>query len=240
MLRHLAPLIAPLALRDRPQPSPAQMAAQQTRDLGRIARALTPLPVGKRFGLDRIAAGAGVAALRALPVTRYDDYAELFARVARGERDVLFPGAATALAQTSGTTSDRAAGERFIPQSAALLDHHAAGAKRAFARLLAAIGGGVLRGQQLMLGGSTSLAPNAHGIPSGDLSGITVARIPSWLLPLYEPGREIALESDWPRKIARITETPAPGNGETPDDRLALLAQARTAVGSATDDEDDA
>jgi len=41
-------------------------------------------------------------------------------------------------------------------------------------------------------------------------------------------------------KIARITETPAPGNGETPDDRLALRAQARTAVGSATDDEDDA
>ncbi|TQF77715.1 hypothetical protein FK498_11455 [Elioraea sp. Yellowstone] len=40
-------------------------------------------------------------------------------------------------------------------------------------------------------------------------------------------------------KIARITETPAPGAGETPDDRLALIAEARSAIGAAAGDEDD-
>jgi hypothetical protein len=34
-------------------------------------------------------------------------------------------------------------------------------------------------------------------------------------------------------KIARITETPAPGAGDPHDDRLALVAQAREAVGAA-------
>lgn len=41
-------------------------------------------------------------------------------------------------------------------------------------------------------------------------------------------------------KIARITETPAPGTGDAPDDRLPLVAEARAAVGAVPDDEDEA
>lgn len=41
-------------------------------------------------------------------------------------------------------------------------------------------------------------------------------------------------------KIARITETPAPGAGDAPDDRLAMVAEARTAVGAVAGDEDEA
>jgi hypothetical protein len=40
-------------------------------------------------------------------------------------------------------------------------------------------------------------------------------------------------------KIARITETPAPGIGDTPDDRLAKLAEAREAVGSVAGGEEE-
>lgn len=40
-------------------------------------------------------------------------------------------------------------------------------------------------------------------------------------------------------KIARITETPAPGAGDAPDDRLAMVAEARTAVGAVAGDEDE-
>jgi hypothetical protein len=39
-------------------------------------------------------------------------------------------------------------------------------------------------------------------------------------------------------KIARITETPAPGTGDAPDERLALVAQAREAVGGRADEEE--
>ena len=55
-----------------------------------------------------------------------------------------------------------------------------------------------------MLGGSTSLERNAWDIRTGDLSGITVERIPWFLNSLYEPGTEIALESDWTLKVQRI------------------------------------
>lgn len=41
-------------------------------------------------------------------------------------------------------------------------------------------------------------------------------------------------------KIARITQTPAPGTGDTADDRLATLAEAREAVGAiASGDEEE-
>lgn len=56
----------------------------------------------------------------------------------------------------------------------------------------------------LMLGGSTRLSRNARGIPYGDLSGIAVSRIPWFLQPLYEPGRALALESDWNAKVRGI------------------------------------
>jgi hypothetical protein len=71
---------------------------------------------------------------------------------------------------------------------------------------LRATGTQALNGQVLMLGGSTALTPNAYDIPVGDLSGIIAARVPSWLRPLYEPGLDIALESDWETKLNRIAE----------------------------------
>jgi hypothetical protein len=40
-------------------------------------------------------------------------------------------------------------------------------------------------------------------------------------------------------KIARITETPAPGDGDAPDARLAWVAQAREAVGAVPGEEEE-
>lgn len=142
---------------------------------------------------------------RSVRPVRYADLERPLRRVARGEEDVLFPGRAVALAQTSGTTSDSAAGERFVPQNDPLLDHHARGAMASLLRLCSA-GSAPLHGRLLMLGGSTALSRNEWGIPTGDLSGITVSRIPWYLRGLYEPGREIALEPDWPRKLDLIAD----------------------------------
>lgn len=40
-------------------------------------------------------------------------------------------------------------------------------------------------------------------------------------------------------KIARITETPAPGTGGTQDDRLQLVAEARVAIGAVAGPEEE-
>jgi len=191
--------------------SPAAMARAQAHTLGTLVAAARGAALGRSFHLDRLPASAVgpelVKAFRAtVPVTVYADYEGLIARVAAGEAGVMFPGRAAALAQTSGTTSTSQAGERYVPQSAALLDHHAASAKRALVRLAKATGPDLLMGRTMMLGGSTALTKNAHGIPAGDLSGITVSRIPWYLEGGYEPGRDIALEADWERKLTRIVE----------------------------------
>lgn len=203
----LARLAVPLLrLRDPRPATPAAMAAAQDRIRARLVADLAHLPVGHATGLDRLPRDARQRdAFRALPLTGYQDYLPLLERVGRGEPDVMFPGRATALAITSGTTSSGQAGERFIPQSRALLDHHGRGGAAAFVRLVDWIGGDVLAGRLLLMGGSTDLKPNPHGVLAGDLSGIVVSLIPRLLWSLYEPGRDIALMSDWEAKLAAMT-----------------------------------
>ncbi len=202
--RSFSPL---LSFADR-RPQGAALGIAQSRILAKLVAQTALLPIGKAFALDRLPCDHRlVEAFRAqVAETTYADHAPFIERVAHGEADVMFRGRAVALAQTSGTTSTEASGERFIPQSSALLRHHQRGGSAAFARLLKATGSSLFNGQLLMLGGSTALVPNAHGIPVGDLSGIVAARIPAWLRPLYEPGLDVALESDWERKLERIVE----------------------------------
>jgi hypothetical protein len=190
------------------QPSaPADQRAAQERIRARLVTRLAPLAVGRARGLDRLPAGAGLAEAfcAQVPFGDYVGYQPLIARVAAGETDVMFPGRALALALTSGTTSTGAVGERAIPQSRALLDHHACGGAVALTRLAEVAGAALGGGRMLLMGGSTTLARNPAGIPTGDLSGIVVSRIPWLLRGAYEPGRDIALMGDWEAKLAAMT-----------------------------------
>lgn len=199
--------LALLAAAERRTPTPGAMRAAQARIRARLVAELAHLPVGRARGLDRLPRDARLAdAFRSeVPFSGYADLEPLIARVACGEPDVMFPGRAVALAVTSGTTSSGAAGERLIPQSRALLAHHRAGGAAALSRLRRTAGGGIADGRMLLMGGSTDLRNNAHGVPQGDLSGIVVSLIPRLLWRMYEPGREIALIADWEAKLAAMT-----------------------------------
>jgi len=211
-LHRLLPRVAPPLVRwcARRDVRSGHIALDQTRVLEQLVRRHAGTELGLALGFPRLARFRGAAlreAFRAeVPLHRYADLAPYLDRAARGEPDILFPGRPVALAQTSGTTAGEQAGERWIPQNRALLDHHARGATAALDRLLDDAGPAPFQGRLLMLGGSTSLSRNAWGVPAGDLSGIVVDRVPWYLEGLYEPGREIALESDWTRKVARIAE----------------------------------
>lgn len=200
-------------IRSRTNPplrTPEEIRSSQVRQLGRLLRSLEGTETAHSHPIGELSRLGAVDLLRAfrtqVPLHRYEEVASAIGRVERGEKNVLFRGKALALAQTSGTTSAEGAGERWIPQNAALLEHHAKGATTALARLLDASGPTPLDGRLLMLGGSTALSRNQAGIPVGDLSGITVDRIPWFLEGLYEPGRKLALESIWSRKVERIAE----------------------------------
>ncbi len=197
-----------LGLRQRQPRHPDAMRASQDRIRARLVADLAPLPIGHERGLAVLPRDSGLreAFIRSVPLSSYTDLEPLIARVAHGEPDVMFPGRACALAVTSGTTASGRAGERYIPQSPGLLEHHAAGGAVALARLAAYAGADLDGGRLLFMGGSTELKDNAHHVPTGDLSGIVVSRIPPLLARLYEPGREIALIGDWERKLAAMTE----------------------------------
>ncbi len=57
----------------------------------------------------------------------------------------------------------------------------------------------------LMIGGSTSLQ-KSQGYYAGDLSGITAKKVPFWFSPFYKPGKKIAKEKDWAKKLEEIVE----------------------------------
>ncbi len=61
-------------------------------------------------------------------------------------------------------------------------------------------------GRICILGGSTNLEPVAPGVLQGDLSGIAAVEVPRLLRPYAFPPLELALESDWDRKISRLVE----------------------------------
>ena len=148
-------------------------------------------------------AGMDPARFRAsVPILQYADLEPEINRVVAGESDVLFRGRPVALAQTSGTTRAAAAGERYIPQTKALLRHHRRGGSAALVRTLQA-DPSILGGRMLMLGGCTALDQRGT-VPVGDLSGITLAGLPAWISGVAEPGRAISDLPDWESRLTAI------------------------------------
>ena len=67
-------------------------------------------------------------------------------------------------------------------------------------------GSKLFEGRICVLGGSTELETVAPGVRQGDLSGIAAVEVPRILRPYAFPPLALALESDWDRKISRLSE----------------------------------
>ena len=177
----------------------------QARQLRGLLSRAAGTEFGRGHGFERLARISGdaelVAAYRAaVPVADYEAFRPLVARMREGgERDVLWPGRVEHFAQTSGTT----AGDKYIPVSAEMLKSNYRAALDIFAHAgrFGVSLPGMLTGQALFLGGSTTLETNGHGIKTGDLSGLVTPLIRWPISEIYLPGPEIALMSHWPSKI---------------------------------------
>ena len=140
-----------------------------------------------------------------VPVYSYNSiYKEWWHKTLEGKPDVCWPGKIKYYALSSGTSE---ASSKYIPITNDLL----AGNRIVMIKQLLS-----LRNYQdipvrsigkgwLMIGGSTALQKNA-GYYAGDLSGITAKRVPFWFQPFYKPGRKIARERDWNKKLEEIVE----------------------------------
>src|SRR6478735_6639208 len=138
------------------------------------------------------------------------DYSKLYAawwhKAKDGIPDVCWPGVIHYFALSSGTSE---ASSKFIPITKDLIRSNTI---TSFKQLLSlakyedvpksAIGKG-----WMILGGSTQLQRGPTYF-AGDLSGIQQKNIPFWFqgLGLYKPGKKIAKEKDWAKKLDEIVE----------------------------------
>ena len=179
----------------------------QLRVLKKLLKRARYTQFGQRFGFDRIlkskAVGAQFKAL--VPVYNYNTiYQEWWHKTLEGVADICWPGKIKFFALSSGTSE---AASKYIPITNDLLR----GNKIIMIKQLISLFGyeniklsSIGRGW-LTLGGSTDLQ-KGPGYYAGDLSGITAKKAPFWFQPFYKPGKKIAQERDWNKKLKEIVE----------------------------------
>lgn len=140
-----------------------------------------------------------------VPIYNYNKiYAEWWHKTLEGVPDVCWPGKIKFFALSSGTSESSS---KFIPITTDLLR----GNKKVMVKQLLSlrhyenISWNSLSRGWMMLGGSTDLEKES-GYFAGDLSGITAKKAPFWFQPFYKPGKKIAKEKDWNKKLEDIVQ----------------------------------
>jgi hypothetical protein len=171
----------------------------------RVLRALIRRARRTRFGrdheFDRI---GGVASFQAaVPIRTYESLWREYLR----DRypvfdDLTWPGRIPYLALTSGTTQGAT---KYIPVSREMVASNRRVARTMLAfHYVANPDSRLFRGRLFFLGGSAELRGVAPGVEEGDLSGIAAREVSPLLRPFTFPPLELALESDWDRKLTRL------------------------------------
>ena len=173
-------------------------AAVQQAELLKLVRTAQDTRFGRAHGFGRIRTVADFQA--AVPVRDYDAFRDgIWGNAFPHLAEIGWPGPVPWFALTSGTTRDVT---KYIPVTAAMVRSNRRAALDTMAHHLAARPRSrAPGGRSFILGGSTNLRPLAPGILAGDLSGIAAATVPPWARFLTWPPKNLALESDWDRKI---------------------------------------
>ncbi len=182
---------------------------QQLRVLKKLLRIARFTQFGQAYKFDEILMSrhSGKKFQQLVPTYNYNKlYDEWWHKAVDGTSDVCWPGVIKYFALSSGTSD---ATSKYIPITKELIRSNTI---TSFKQLLSlakyqdvpksAIGKG-----WLLLGGSTQLQKGATYY-AGDLSGIQQKNIPFWFqgLGLYKPGKKIAREKDWAKKLEEVVD----------------------------------
>jgi len=156
---------------------------------------------GKKHGYADIA--SPLQFRQQVPISAYEDLFPEIERAMKGEPDVLWPGAVSWFAKSSGTTNARS---KFIPVTKdSLEDCHYKGGKdmlSIYANLYPDTK--LFSGKALSIGGSlreNEFNPNAQ---CGDVSAILMNNLPIWAEFARTPPLKVALMDKWEEKIEAI------------------------------------
>ena len=182
---------------------------QQIRVLKKLLKKARFTEFGQQFRFDEILLSRhpGKKFQQLVPTYNYDKiYKDWWYKTLEGTPDVCWPGVIKYFALSSGTSE---AASKYIPITKELIKGNTITSLKQMFSLAkyenvpkSALGRG-----WLMLGGSTQLQEGPTYF-AGDLSGIQQKNIPFWVqgLGLYKPGKKIAKERDWSKKLEEIVE----------------------------------
>lgn len=182
---------------------------QQLRVLKKLLRKARFTEFGQTFRFDEVLMSKhpGKKFQQLVPTYDYNKiYDQWWHRAKAGVPDVCWPGVIKYFALSSGTSESTS---KFIPITKDLIRSNTITSFRQLLSLAKyddvprrSVGKG-----WMILGGSTQLqkGPTYY---AGDLSGIQQKNIPFWFLGLglYKPGKKIAKEKDWAKKLDEIVE----------------------------------
>jgi hypothetical protein len=187
-----------------PQRTPQR---SQLRVLKKLLRRARYTAFGQAFGFEQILQSKRVEKMfqQKVPVYSYSKiYKDWWHKTLEGQADICWPGKIKYFALSSGTSESAS---KYIPITNDLLKGNKVIMIKQLLSLLtyqgislSAVGSGMLT-----LGGSTDLQ-KGPGYYAGDLSGITAKKSPFWFQPFYKPGKKIAKEKDWNKKLVDIVE----------------------------------
>jgi hypothetical protein len=177
------------------------------RVLKKLLRRARYTAFGQKFGFEQILQSkhVGKTFQQNVPAYNYNKiYKDWWHKSLEGAPDITWPGKIKFFALSSGTSE---AASKYIPITNDLLRGNKVIMIKQLISLfnykdvpLASISKG-----WLTLGGSTDLQ-KGPGYYAGDLSGITQKKAPFWFQPFYKPGKKIAKEKDWNKKLKEIVE----------------------------------
>jgi len=184
---------------------------QQVKVLKNMLRKARFTEFGQKYKFDEILLSRhpGKSFQQIVPTFDYSKiYKEWWYKTVEGKPDVCWPGVIKLFALSSGTSESAS---KFIPITKDLIRSNNITSIRQLLTLATYSNvprSSVSKGW-LLLGGSTQLQKSATYF-AGDLSGIQAKNLPFWFQGLYKPGKKIAREKNWAKKLEEIVEN-APG-----------------------------
>lgn len=180
---------------------------QQLKVLRKMLRKACFTEFGQKYKFDEILLSRHPEKMFQQEVPTYDYnkiYKEWWYKTLEGKPDVCWPGIIKLFALSSGTSESAS---KYIPITKDLIRSNNITSIRYLLTLATYTNvprASVSKGW-LLLGGSTQLQKSATYF-AGDISGIQAKNIPFWFQGLYKPGKKIAREKDWAKKLEEIVE----------------------------------
>lgn len=177
---------------------------QQQKMLRRLLRKAAYTKFGLHYRFSEILRAENLipAFQQHVPVHNYNSiYNQWWHRSMEGEENVCWPGRTKYFALSSGTSESAS---KRIPLTGDMIRAIKRGSiKQILSSRSFNLPAAVYEKKILMLGGSTALNKRGDYF-EGDLSGVSARKIPYWFHVFYKPGRKIAKEKDWDKKLSEI------------------------------------